>query len=57
MSDKKCRCIDYDCVKRQLNSGDDIGDVYYCEEVGVEVGRGEDECLLDKFAKEIREKK
>ena len=53
----KKRCIDYDCINRTYNSGDDIGDFYYCKEVGIEVGRGEDECLLDKFAREIREGK
>ena len=54
MSSKKSKCIDYTCVKRQLNGGDDIGDFYYCTEVGTEVGRGENECLLDKFVREIR---
>lgn len=54
MSSKKSKCIDYACVKRQLNGGDDIGDFYYCTEVGTEVGRGQDECLLDKFVREIR---
>lgn len=57
MSDENKRCIDYDCINRTYNSGDDIGDFYYCKEVGTEVGHGEDECLLDKFAREIREGK
>ena len=57
MSDEKKRCIDYDCVNRICNGGDDIGDFYYCKEVGTEVGRGKNECLLDVFAREIREGK
>lgn len=45
------KCIDKVCIDRVLNGGDAAGDFYFCKCVGVEVGRGEEECLLDKWCK------
>ena len=33
--------------------GDENNDFYYCKLVGIEVGRGLEECLDDKFEREI----
>jgi len=43
------KCINKECEYRVFNGGDDIGDFYYCELVGITVERGNDECLDDKF--------
>lgn len=48
------KCISYKCAVREWNGRDEKGDFYFCKECGVEVGRGQEECLLDKFAKEVR---
>lgn len=48
-------CWEKDCKHRIWNLGDEIGDFYYCELVGTEVGRGLDECLKDRFDREIAE--
>jgi len=45
------KCIDKVCTDRVLNGGDDVGDFYFCKCVGVEVGRGEEECLIDKWGR------
>lgn len=54
--DSKCRlfipCINKDCEYRKFNGGDDTSDFYFCEYVGVNVDRGNDECLLDKYRRE-----
>ena len=43
------RCIDKECKHRELNGGDEISDFYFCKKCGISVGRGEDECLIDKW--------
>lgn len=48
-------CWEKDCKYRIWNMGDEISDFYYCKLVGTEVGRGLDECLEDRFDKEIAE--
>lgn len=48
-------CINKDCEYRAWNMGDEIGDFYYCNFVGIEVDRGLEECLVDKFDREITE--
>jgi hypothetical protein len=48
------KCISYKCAVREWNGRDEKGDFYFCKECGTEVGRGQEECLLDKFAKEVR---
>jgi hypothetical protein len=40
------------CKYREFNGGDDISDFYYCKLAGTEVGRGEEECLIDKWRAE-----
>lgn len=45
-------CTEKECDCRELNGGDDIGDFYFCKCTGIEVGRGNDECLFDKWEKE-----
>ncbi len=46
------KCIDKICDYREFNTRDDVGNFYYCKYVGIEVDRGNDECLLDRFNKE-----
>jgi len=48
-------CCDKECDYRELNGGDDISDFYFCKYCGIEVDRGCDECLIDKFDREIEE--
>jgi len=48
-------CFEKDCKYRTLNTGDEAGDFYYCKFVGIEVGRGLEECLIDKYDREIAE--
>ena len=45
-------CIEKECDCRELNGGDGIGDFYFCKCTGIEVDRGNDECLFDKWEKE-----
>ena len=45
-------CIEKECDCRELNGGDGIGDFYFCKCTGIEVDRGNDECLFDKWGKE-----
>lgn len=42
-------CCDKECKYREFNGGDEISDFYYCGLVGIEVNRGEDMCLLDRY--------
>lgn len=42
-------CCDKECRYREFNGGDEISDFYYCGLVGIEVNRGEDMCLLDRY--------
>ena len=46
------KCIEKECKYREFNAGDDISDFYFCKLVGVEVDRGNEECLIDKYEKE-----
>jgi len=46
-------CYDRKCNYRELNGGDEISDFYYCKYVGMTVDRGQDECLIDQFDKEL----
>lgn len=50
------KCIDKECKYRELNGGDDISDYFFCKYTGIEVGIGEDECLLDKWRQEENNK-
>lgn len=43
------KCIDKECEYRELNGGDEISDFYFCKECGIDVNRGEDECLFDRW--------
>ena len=45
-------CLEKECEYRKLNGGDDISDFYFCDIVGVDVDRGNNECLIDKYDKE-----
>lgn len=47
-------CIDKVCDYREPNGGDDEHDYYFCKLTGIEVDTGNNECLLDKFDKEMR---
>lgn len=52
------KCISYNCKVRERNGRDKEGNqLYFCKEVGIEVGKGQEECLLNKFAREIRDGK
>ena len=46
-------CIEKECKYREFNTGDDISDFYFCKLVGIEVDRGNEECLIDKYEKEF----
>lgn len=46
------KCIDKECEFRELNGGDEISDFYFCKECGIDVGRGEGECIIDKWESE-----
>ena len=46
------KCIDKECICREPNGGDKISDYYYCKYVGIEIGDGTDECLLDEYDSE-----
>lgn len=47
------KCLEQECEYRVLNGGDDISDFYWCEFVGISINRGNDECIIDEFDKEI----
>lgn len=46
------KCLEKECEYRVLNGGDDISDFYWCKFVGIDVDRGNNECLIDKYDKE-----
>ena len=46
------KCIDKECIYRELNGGDEISDFYFCTYCGLSVDRGTDECLFDKWDRE-----
>lgn len=49
-------CINKDCKYRCWNSIDNEGnDLYYCSLIGIEVSKGLEECLDDRFTKEVSE--
>jgi hypothetical protein len=43
------KCCDKECEYRKLNGGDDISDFYFCKLVGIDVDRGNEECLEDEL--------
>lgn len=43
------KCIDKKCKYKELNGGDEVSDFYFCKYCGIDVDRGEDECLIDKW--------
>lgn len=45
-------CAEKECIYKIWNGGDEIGDFYFCKFVGIEVDRGREECLIDKFERE-----
>jgi len=46
-------CYDKQCKYKELNGADEISDFYYCKFVGIAVDRGNEECLIDRFNREI----
>lgn len=48
--EEEMKCKDIECKYKELNGGDRISNFYFCKAVGVSVGRGECECLLEEKA-------
>jgi len=46
-------CYDKKCKYKELNGGDEISDFYFCKYVGITVDRGNEECLIERFEREI----
>jgi len=46
-------CCDKQCNYKELNGGDEISDFYFCKYIGVTVDRGNEECLVDRFEREV----
>ena len=49
------KCIDKECEHRELNGGDEFSDLYFCKVCGIDVDRGEGECILDIWEAEAEE--
>lgn len=49
------KCIDKKCEFRELNGGDESSDFYFCKYCGIDVDRGESECVIDIWESEAIE--